>query len=111
MPNTLQALVTERDIRVWVVEDRDDIRDLLMRVLDYESDLDCEASFESAEAMLGALQTQNPPDVILSDFDLGRMTGAESISRIAAVAPATRVVIMTAFTDVYKEAEAMAAGA
>jgi len=111
IPNRPQSLKEGTNIRVWVVEDRGDIRDLLVRVISYESDLECEESYESAEAMLAALQTRNAPDVILSDFDLGGMTGAESISRVAALAAATRVVIMTAFTDALKETEAMAAGA
>ena len=98
-------------IRLWLVEDHAEVRDLLVRLVNEQPGIQCSRSFASAEAMLSALERESSPDLILSDLNMPGRSGIESISAARALAPATPVVIMTAIHDSRQQAAALEAGA
>ena len=114
-PSKSEGLPGRRNARtaleVWVVEDREEIRELTVQLLNDQADIHCSQSFESAEAMLSALSQEAPPRLILSDINLPGLSGIESIREVRGLAPRTPVLIMTTFWDVAYEAEAREAGA
>ena len=98
-------------IRLWLVEDCDAVRELLVRLLNEEAGIQCLRSFASSEAMLSALAQESPPQLILSDLNLPGRSGIQAISAVRWLAPATPVVIMTSMPDPVQQAAALAAGA
>jgi len=97
--------------RVWLVDDHNEIRELLRRLLERSPGIDCERDFCSASGMLMALSRETPPDVVLLDLNLGPENGIEAIGLIKKFAPATQVLILTTLPDTIKAAEARRAGA
>src|SRR5262249_46965039 len=97
---------------LWLVEDNAAFRELLTEMLGTYEGLNCTRQFSSAEGLLKALSEEGPPpDLILSDYQLGGMSGAEAVPLIAELAGSTRVFIMTTFFDSSKRAHALEAGA
>src|SRR5260221_6901231 len=96
---------------LWLVEDNEGFRGLLAELLEKSPRLDCARQFSSAEALLEALAVETPPDLVLLDFNLGGMTGAEAIPLVKAIAPLSHAVIMTTFYDPSKKFDAREAGA
>ena len=64
----------------------------------------------SAEAGIAELQAFKP-DIILLDFNLPGMNGLQALTRIRAVAPEIKVIMMTAFGSIDLAVQAMRAGA
>jgi DNA-binding NarL/FixJ family response regulator len=96
---------------VWLVDDDEGIRELLKGLLEGGTGLECEREFNSAEDLLQALTNERPPQVILSDIQMGGMSGLEAIGPIRKLSPSTGVVIMTTFYDPEREARAFELGA
>jgi DNA-binding NarL/FixJ family response regulator len=103
--------VDGKALSLWLVDDHDGIRDLLADLLSDFGGIQCARQFSSAEAMLEALATDTPPDVILTDLNMGGMSGIDSIGPIKSLASATRVFIMTTFYDSEAARRAFKAGA
>jgi DNA-binding NarL/FixJ family response regulator len=102
---------SQRAVRMWLVDDDDRIRELLKALLEGGTGLECERDFNSAEALLEALAKETPPDVILSDIQMGGMSGLDAIGPMRKLAPSTGVVLMTTFYDPEREARAFQLGA
>jgi DNA-binding NarL/FixJ family response regulator len=100
-----------RMLRVWVVEDHAELRDLFGQLLSQNPGMKCTGQFESAEAVLAALAEQRPPDIILMDVNLKGQTGLSAIRPALKMAPSVRVVMMTTFSNGHYELEAYDAGA
>ena len=64
----------------------------------------------SGEEGVASVQTR-APGVVLMDIGLPGMSGIEAVRRIKAVAPHTRIVMLTALNDEAHRREAFAAGA
>jgi DNA-binding NtrC family response regulator len=86
-------------LRLWIADDRKDIRDLLPDLLSRAGTIECPRTFSSAEALLDALKKETPPDAILSDVDMGGMSGIDAIQPIRSLAPSTHIFLMTIFYD------------
>ncbi len=106
--NSQQAQST---IRVWLVDDNDDVRLPMAELLDKQPGLKAERQFSSAEAALEALRLHEPPEVVLLDLNLGSKSGIDAIRPFKAAAPNARILMFTTFFDTIAEAEAREAGA
>lgn len=100
-----------RTLTLWLVDDHAQYRQLLAEQFNRDPNIRCAKQFDSAEAVLAALQTSAAPDVILSDIQMGRMGGVEAVAPIKRLAPATHVVMLTTFFNPSAERTAQRAGA
>ena len=72
---------------------------------------ECSQHFSNAEDVLDALLGGGVPDVILLDVGLPGQNGIVAVSKIKAILPSTRVVMLTVFDDDEKVFRAICAGA
>jgi len=86
----------DKDGTVWVVDDDSSIRWVLERALTQSGISNL--SFESAEALLGQLEHEQP-DVIISDIRMPGMDGIGLLTRISGIYPNLPVIITTAHSD------------
>lgn len=104
--------MTARAVRVVIVDDHPVVREGLRGMLGAEADLDVVGEAgggDGAVAVVGRLA----PDVVLMDLRMPGVDGVEATSRILAVAPATRVLVLTTYDndrDILRAVEAGAAG-
>ncbi|APR85983.1 Chemotaxis protein methyltransferase CheR [Minicystis rosea] len=109
------ALVTEeppslRGVRVLVLDDEQDTRDLVMRLLE-ENEAEVQAA-TSAEEALSLLRAQ-VPDVIVSDIGMPGMDGYALMRRVRSEGSNARhvpAIALTAFARAEDRARALAAG-
>lgn len=100
-----------KQIQVWLVEDNEVFRRNVQRVINSLEGMNCEGSFDSAEATFKALQTNPAPDVILLDVQLPGVDGIAALTEFREAIPETRVIILTVFDDADKIFRAVCAGA
>jgi diguanylate cyclase (GGDEF)-like protein len=93
--------------KLLIIDDEEQIRRLLLDL--FCGSHDC-AEATSAEEALNALSEQTF-DLVLSDIDLGRMSGLDLIPRIHELAPDTVVVMISGNQDIDFAIRAMRAGA
>lgn len=98
-------------ITVWLIEDHEDCRTMVARVINQIEGMHCPRVFASCEEALAALRPENKPEVILSDVALPGMNGIEGIRQIKARSPAIHVIMLTVYDDHEKVFEAICAGA
>ena len=97
-------------VRVLVADDADGVRELVILLLEMESDFVVAGQArDGLEAIdqAGALQ----PDLVVLDVSMPRLDGIAAIPRILAVSPASRVAVFTGSSEPGIEQEAQAAGA
>src|SRR2546425_5085435 len=97
-------------LRLWLVDDDDEMRGLIAELLGRSDAIECSRQFFSAEAALDELAHELPPDIILLDLNMGGMSGTEAICPIKRLASGTRVFIMTVFYDSIEVSRARKAG-
>ncbi|MEY9913038.1 DNA-binding NarL/FixJ family response regulator [Catenulispora sp. MAP12-49] len=106
--------MSERDgnLRVLIVDDHPVVRAGLTGMLAAEPDLDVVAeAADGAEAVRLALELA--PDVVLMDLRMAGVDGVEATARLAAAAPAVKVLILTTYdtdADIVRAVEAGATG-
>jgi len=97
-------------IRVLLVDDHPVVRrgltDLLRGVGDVEVVAAVEDGADAASAVL-----EHRPDVVLMDLSMPRMDGTTATRDVVAVAPETRVVVLTSFAEADQVTGALEAGA
>lgn len=93
--------------KLLIIDDEVQIRRLLMDL--FSGPYDCSEA-GSAEEALNALSEQTF-DLVLSDIDMGQMSGLELVPRIHAVTPDTVVVMISGNQDIDFAIRAMRAGA
>ena len=98
-------------VRVWLVDDSRNFRRLVADLLDSEQGFECSRQFSSAEAVLDALTRERPPDVILLDIEMGRLSGLEAIRPIKSIASSTHVLMLTSYSDNFTRLQALRNGA
>jgi DNA-binding NarL/FixJ family response regulator len=101
--------VTERNIRVGLADDQRLLRDGLRIILQAAADIAVVGGAEDGIAAVELAATTRP-DVLLLDIRMPRLDGIEAARRIAQVAPATRVVLLTTFDAPDLVAEGVQAG-
>ena len=106
--------MSEQDgnLRILIVDDHPVVRAGLTGMLAAEPDLDVVAeAADGAEAVRLALELA--PDVVLMDLRMAGLDGVEATARLAAEAPAIKVLILTTYdtdADIVRAVEAGATG-
>jgi len=89
---------SRKQIRVALVEDRPKVRYDWSKLINSFPEFTCIHACGTGEEALRVLP-QNPPDVVLMDIFLPRMSGIECTSQLKALLPQTQIVILTAMAD------------
>ncbi len=97
-------------IRVLIVDDHAVVRQGLRMFIDLQDDMEVVGEgTNGTEAIQLAGELQ--PDIVLLDLVMPQMDGVEATSRVKAVCPAARVIILTSFGEDDKVFPAIRAGA
>jgi DNA-binding NarL/FixJ family response regulator len=97
-------------ITVSIVEDLDEVREALQRLIDQSENFGLVAGYINAEQAEKDIPLQ-PPDIVIMDINLPGMSGIECIKRIKEKCPATQFMMFTIYEDDEKVFEALKAGA
>ncbi len=97
-------------ITVSIVEDSDQLRGTLARVISRAEGFRCVSHYATAEAALESLPNDRP-DVVLMDINLPGMNGVECVRQLKQRLPDTQVVMLTVYEDTENIFNALAAGA
>src|ERR1043165_6451394 len=95
---------------VCIVEDNEQLRTTLAKVLNRSEGYTCPTHYGSAEAALEGLP-EVKPDVVLMDINLPGMNGVECVRRLKQVLPQTQAIMLTVYEDTENIFNALAAGA
>ena len=104
------VLEEQMAIRVAFVEDDQELRDSVAKLVGRASGLKVVASYASAEAALVDIAAQEP-DVVLMDINLPRMDGVECVRRLKALLPKVQVLMLTMYEDNERLFNSILAGA
>jgi DNA-binding NarL/FixJ family response regulator len=97
-------------ITVSIVEDNDQLRGTLARVLNRADGFECVSNYGSAEAALEDLPKKKP-NVVLMDINLPGMNGVECTRKLKEAVPGIQIVMLTVYEDTENIFNALAAGA
>ncbi|MDF7801679.1 response regulator transcription factor [Pontiellaceae bacterium B1224] len=87
-----------KQIRIMLVEDSPEFRDVIAFGLSDEPDMKIEQQFNTADAAVRSLEnapSSTIPDLILLDLNLPGISGLEAIPRFRILAPKTEIIILT----------------
>ena len=93
MSDSAQTSAAEMSVRVLLVDDHDLFRTGLRNLLEERGVQIAGEADDGADAV--RLVREVAPDVVVMDLHMPGMTGIEAIKQIAAVAPLTRVLVLT----------------
>jgi DNA-binding NarL/FixJ family response regulator len=97
-------------ISVSIVEDNDQLRATLARVLNRADGFRCLSHYANAEDALKDLP-QVRPDVVLMDINLPGMNGVQCVRQLKTLLPEIQVMMLTVYEDTENIFNALAAGA
>src|SRR6202167_4657740 len=97
-------------INVSIVEDSEELRATLARLINRAEGFQCVSQYGTAEAALEGLP-KDRPEVVLMDINLPGMNGVECVRRLKQIAPEIAAVMLTAYEDTESIFNALAAGA
>ncbi len=97
-------------INVSIVEDNEQLRTTLARVIAKTDGFQCVSAYGTAEEALAGLP-KDGPHVVLMDINLPGMNGVECVRRLKPVAPDTQIIMLTVYEDTENIFNALAAGA
>ena len=97
-------------ITVSIVEDSDQLRNTLARVLNRADGFECVSTYPNAEAALEDLP-QKKPNAVLMDINLPGMNGVECTRKLKEAVPGIQIVMLTVYEDTENIFNALAAGA
>ena len=97
-------------IKVSIVEDSDQLRATLARVIGRAEGFECLSHHATAEAALEALPKERP-EVVLMDINLPGMNGVECTRRLKQLLPEVQIIMLTVYEDTENIFNALAAGA
>lgn len=95
---TSQNTAPRKQIKVALVEDRAKVRDDWCKLINSFPNFTCVCACGSGEEALRVLP-QEPPDIVLMDIFLPRMSGIECTSHLKELLPQTQIIILTAMAD------------
>ena len=97
-------------ITVAIVEDNDQLRGTLARVISRAEGFKCVSHYATAEAALSGL-LKDDPEVVLMDINLPGINGVECVRQLKQLAPKIQAVMLTVYEDTDNIFNALAAGA
>src|ERR1700729_4079677 len=97
-------------ITVSIVEDNEQLRTTLARVLNRADGFSCVSHYANAEDAVKDLP-QVKPDVVLMDINLPGMNGVECVKQLKKLLPAVQIIMLTVYEDTENIFSALAAGA
>jgi DNA-binding NarL/FixJ family response regulator len=97
-------------ITVSIVEDNDQLRGTLARVLNRADGFQCVGEHGTAEAALEEIPKEKP-EVVLMDINLPGMNGVECVRKLKPLLPKTHMIMLTVYEDTENIFNALAAGA
>src|SRR5258708_6798239 len=97
-------------ITVSIVEDSEQVRNTLERLLNRAEGFKCISQYANAEAALEHLPNDKP-EVVLMDINLPGMNGVECVRKLKQAAPGIQVMMLTVYEDTATIFKALAAGA
>jgi DNA-binding NarL/FixJ family response regulator len=95
---------------VVIVEDDKALREELIRILNTAPDVECLGAVSSAEDALQVIP-RRPPDTVLMDIKLPKMSGIECVAELKKVLPDLQIIMLTVYEDTEKIFQALRAGA
>jgi DNA-binding NarL/FixJ family response regulator len=96
-------------ISVAIVEDNRKQRESLVRLFE-RSDFECIGAFATAELALAEIPLR-PPDVLLMDLRLPKLSGAECVRKLKSRLPDLKIIMLTIYEDADSIFSALRAGA
>jgi DNA-binding NarL/FixJ family response regulator len=97
-------------INVSIVEDNEQLRATLARLINRSEGFHCVSQYATAEAALEGLP-KDRPHVVLMDINLPGLNGVECVRKLKQLAPEIPSVMLTAYEDTENIFNALAAGA
>lgn len=97
-------------IRVAIVEDSKTIRESLKHFVQTDPECKCVFACATAEEAMAEV-AKNPPDVVLMDIQLPKMSGIECTARLKKMLPALQIIMVTVYEDTDRISAALRAGA
>ena len=97
-------------ISVSIVEDNDQLRGTVARVLNRADGFRCASQYGNAEDALKGLP-HDKPEVVLMDINLPGMNGVECVRQLKQLLPGTQIIMLTVYEDTENIFNALAAGA
>ncbi len=97
-------------ITVSIVEDNEQLRGTLSRVIARSDGFEFVSDYGTAEEALDALVGDNP-QVVLMDINLPGMNGVECVRQLKQKLPTVQVIMLTAYEDTENIFNSLAAGA
>src|SRR5258706_13532511 len=97
-------------ITVSIVEDNDQLRGTLARVLNRADGFSCVSQYANAEDAVKDVP-QVKPEVILMDINLPGINGVECVRQLKQLLPQLQVIMLTVYEDTENIFSALAAGA
>jgi DNA-binding NarL/FixJ family response regulator len=99
-----------RPISIAIVEDLEEVRDGIAKLIDLDPGFVITDAFANAEEAILQLPN-NPPDIVIMDINLPGMNGIECIRRIKDKCIGTQFMMFTVYENDEKVFEALKAGA
>src|SRR5512144_3204814 len=97
-------------ITVSIVEDNEQLRGTLARVIGRADGFRCVSHYGSAEAALEGLP-KDRPEVVLMDINLPGLNGVECVRQLKTLLPQTQAIMLTVYEDTDNIFNALTAGA
>lgn len=97
-------------IRVILVDDVEPVRQALRERLNFEPDIEVIGEADNGEAAL-ALAARLQPDVVVLDIKMPQGDGITTARQLGALAPGSRIVMLSLYDDPVNRAKAKEAGA
>lgn len=99
-----------KPIRVLIVDDHEIVREGLQILLSEEDGFEVVGAVQDSTQALAQVEKLKP-DVVLMDIAMPGMDGIETTKRVVSNFPATRVLILTSYSDDMRVRDAIQAGA
>jgi len=101
---------TDKTVLVGIIEDRNEIREGLARLITQTEGFECSGAYRSMEEALTKMP-ENLPDIVLSDIGLPGMNGIEGVKILKEKYPNLLVLMLSVYDDNDRITEAICAGA
>ena len=98
------------DIRVAIIEDDPKIRQLLELIIDGSDGFSCNQTYENCEIAIEGIKN-TPPDILLLDVDLPKISGIEGLKLIRKILPELSIIMLTVHEDDETVFNALCSGA